>query len=488
MNAEEKIAYLESALRRALEELHQCREQLREFEKVQEQLQRVGEELQQSREQLQKAQARIAELENLKTPPPAFVKENKKKPEEGEKKPRKKREARHNRGRARSATPTETVEHRVVNCPDCHLRLGGISLSRVREVIEIPPPPPVVIGEHRIYKGWCSNCQKWHETPVDLHEEVLGQGRIGVRLASLIATMRTVMRLPIRQIQLYLETMHQVKISNGEIVELLHRIGKHVQPQVSGIKAQIQKSPASQADETTWREDGINGYIWSVSTPTLRYYEYHHSRAGEVVKSLIGKEYQGVLGSDFYAGYNVHEGLHQRCWVHLLGDIHDLKKLQPHDEACLTWAKGVRAIYDEALAWAAYGPDPGLSPAKQSQARVTQQHLYEQRLMDLCRPYLRIDVPQRVLCERVERFLPELFVFVAIPGIPSHNNLAERSLRPLVIARKISGGTRSPKGSQTRMTLASLFATWMAQQLNPFQQCLLALTSTFSPNPPSPSV
>ena len=52
------------------------------------------------------------------------------------------------------------------------------------------------------------------------------------------------------------------------------------------------------------------------------------------------------------------------------------------------------------------------------------------------------------LCERVERFLPELFVFVAYPGVPSDNNLAERSVRPLVIARKISGGTRSPKGSR----------------------------------------
>jgi hypothetical protein len=81
------------------------------------------------------------------------------------------------------------------------------------------------------------------------------------------------------------------------------------------------------------------------------------------------------------------------------------------------------------------------------------------------------------LCERVERFLPELFVFVAFPGVPSHNNLAERSVRPLVIARKISGGTRSPKGSSTRMGLASLFGTWMAQGLNPFFQCLSVLSS-----------
>lgn len=86
----------------------------------------------------------------------------------------------------------------------------------------------------------------------------------------------------------------------------------------------------------------------------------------------------------------------------------------------------------------------------------------------------------RTLCERVERFLPALFVFVAFPGVPSDNTLAERSIRPLVIARKISGGTRSPKGSVTRMGLASLFGTWMAQGLNPFHQCFALLTANFS--------
>ncbi len=73
-----------------------------------------------------------------------------------------------------------------------------------------------------------------------------------------------------------------------------------------------------------------------------------------------------------------------------------------------------------------------------------------------------------------------LFVFVAVPGVPAHNNLAERSVRPLVIARKISGGTRSSKGSETRMGLASLFGTWMARQLNPFHQCLAVLAAKSS--------
>src|SRR5579872_1629542 len=115
MTAEEIITSLEAQLKHALERLTEVTEQL------------------------QAAQARIAELEQLKTPPPAFVKANTVKASEGQKQARKKREAKHNRARPRSQ-PTQLVEHRLVRCPSCALRLGGLTLARVREVIDIPPP------------------------------------------------------------------------------------------------------------------------------------------------------------------------------------------------------------------------------------------------------------------------------------------------------------------------------------------------------------
>lgn len=429
------------------------------------------------REALSQALARIEELEKQKTPPPEFVKANVKKEASHEKKPRKKRDAKHNHGRRRAA-PTQIVEHRLLTCPDCHLHLGGISLGRVREVIEVPPPPPVEVIHHRIFKGWCESCQKWHEAPLDVQGEVLGQGRLGVRLISLIATLRTVMRLPVRQIRDLLQTLHGVQVSVGEIVEVLHRVVRQAQPLLDEWQAHIRASPAVQADETGWREDGLNGYIWSVCTPTLRYYEYHHSRAGEVVKRLIGDQFSGVLGSDFYAGYNIHQGLHQRCWVHFLRDIHDLKKAHPEHAQLWQWANQVKQIYERAKT--APAPDPQLPTTKQQAQRVALQRAFEQELWRVCAPFVHTQAPMRTLCERVERFLPELFVFVAYPGVPPDNNLAERSVRPLVIARKISGGTRSPKGSSTRMGLASLFGTWMARGLNPFQQCLALLSSKTS--------
>ena len=66
--------------------------------------------------------------------------------------------------------------------------------------------------------------------------------------------------------------------------------------------------------------------------------------------------------------------------------------------------------------------------------------------------------------------------FLRLEGLSADNNLAERSIRPLVVVRKISGGSRSEEGPKTRMALASLFETWQARGLNPLRECLNLLS------------
>src|SRR5947209_10594246 len=91
--------------------------------------------------------------------------------------------------------------------------------------------------------------------------------------------------------------------------------------------------------------------------------------------------------------------------VHFLRDVHDLKDDFPQDEDLHAWAKEVKALYEEAVAWVAQDPDPGLSPRKLQQLRVAQQHAFEQRLWKLCQPSAHSSAPHHTLCERVERFL-----------------------------------------------------------------------------------
>jgi hypothetical protein len=91
---------------------------------------------------------------------------------------------------------------------------------------------------------------------------------------------------------------------------------------------------------------------------------------------------------------------------------------------------------------------------------------FEGRLMALCARLLESTAPQPVLCQRVARFLIQLFYFVVDERVPADHNAAERAMRPIAVCRKISGGTRSPQGSETRSIFATLLSTWRLQGLN----------------------
>ena len=168
------------------------------------------------------------------------------------------------------------------------------------------------------------------------------------------------------------------------------------------------------------------------------------------------------------AAYPHYDGPKQRCWAHLLRDIHDLRVLYPYDGSLAQWADAVHQLYRQATTFT-HPSEP---------QRRTAQLTLERRLLALYRPFL--DDPSAVqarLCRRMEKHIKELFVFVAQPEVPPDNNAAERSRRHLVVSRKVSGGTRSERGTDTKMTLASIFGTWRAQALNPIAACRRLLTS-----------
>jgi transposase len=430
--------------------------------------------------QLQTALVRIAELEQRKPAPPAFVKPSRPRASEPQG-PRKKRAAEHNTSRKR-ATPTRIERHVLEHCPDCHYRLSGESLDYRREVIELPPPQPVEVIEHQVIKRWCPCCGRWRSPQLALAGQVIGQGRIGVRVASLVSYLRTSLRLPFRAIQAYLATLHRLRLSVGELVALTHAVRQQLQPLADQLKVAVQASPVIHGDETGWRENGQNGYAWAFVTagpPAVRYFEYDHSRSHRVAQRILGADWRGWLVTDFYAAYNLIPGRHQRCWVHLLRDLHDLKEEYATNPEVLAWAKALRPLYDQACTWVVEHPTPTLAERRAQYADLFT------RACRLGEQYaLTYDHPCCTLAKRVLRHQDELFQFVLVPGLPADNNLAERSIRPLVIMRKISGGSRSEEGTKTRLTLASLLHTWAARSLNPFVECLTALQQPAASVPP----
>jgi len=375
--------------------------------------------------------------------------------------PRKRRA--HGYGRRRM-TPTARQVHADDVCPSCRTPLRGGTIMRRREVIEVIPAR-VEVTEHVYLARRCPRCHgRWQPGP-ELDGVVVGQRRFGNGLLSLIAYLREELRLPIRAIQGYLVTGAGLALSVGSIVEALHLLAARAEEAIGGLQEAIRAGPVLHVDETGWREDGHNGYAWTFSTPTERVF-VHGGRDKGVLTAMVGEEYPGVLVSDFYAVYTGYAGRHQYCWAHLLRDVDELVEQHRQDARVRGWADGVHRLFAQAQAQAQAGAD--LAPA----ARVAARQQCEAALAALCAPYLGVaDAPQRVLCARMDKHLGELFVFVEEPDVPPTNNAAERSLRHLVTSRKISGGTRSAQGTETKMTLATLFGTWRAQGLDPLAEC-----------------
>jgi transposase len=423
------------------------------------------------REQLAAALARLEELTG-KREAPSFVKANTPKPA-GARPPRRQRRKEQNGARRREA-PTQYVRHALPACPDCGYALHGGQVVQRRQVVDLPPPVSVLVTEHQVVARWCPACARWQRPRRVAAGLVLGQGRLGVRLASLVAYLRSSLRLPLRQIQQYLLRVHQLRVSVGGIQDLLRRIHQVAQPALGRLKAQAQRSRWVHADETGWREDGQNGYIWALArggARPVRYFEYHRSRAGTVLDGLLGTEYRGVLLSDFYAAYNGRAPRQQRCWVHLLRDLHTLKEEHAADALVVGWAQAVQATYRTARAFLA-----GPAPPSATQRRGAYRQLVA-RVHQLGQCFARERThPCWALAKRLLRHQAELFQFVLVPGLPADNNEAERAIRPQVIARKVSGGTRSPAGSAIRLGLASLTATWQARGYNPHAQWLALLS------------
>ncbi len=384
------------------------------------------------------------------------------------------------RGRAfvrrREPQPDEVRTHAVECCPECGRELQGGWRHASREVIEVICQTWVV--EHVLMARRCGVCQKRWVPQVEAGEYgVQGKRRFGASVQSLVGTLHIGCRMPMRMIGKLLGELCGVHVSHGEVVKLLDGLKGAGAGELARLKARVRSAPAVCADETGWRQDGENGYLWGFFTEQERYFEYRKSRAGAVPEEILGEDFAGVVTCDFYAGYNK-VGVLQRCWPHLLRDAHELAELNADRPAVVAWGEALRGLYQEAKASClALGERPA-----HHRVRRRERRRLERVAKKLAEPYAEDpEAPQRVLAQRILKHLHELFVFVADPRVPGDNNLAERSLRPAVIARKISGGTRSPKGSDTRMGLMSLLGTCAAQGKGHLQACRELLLPTPAP-------
>lgn len=424
------------------------------------QLQSDNAHLQADNSALSEEVRRLQEELKKKGDPPSWAHANKEQP--ADKPPRTKRARGY--GRRCAAEPDECLTHAVEICPDCGQPLTGGWEAYTHESL-VFPKETVRVVQHVCLARRCGVCGKVVVgRPDPVTYGLVGQRRVDARGMSLITYWHIICRIPLRIIQQLLIALYACDISLGGLREILQGVATAGSADYTSLRDTVREEPWVHMDETGWRENGQNGYVWAAVTPLIRYFERHGTRSGAVPKEILGLEYCGIVICDGYGGYDGLSCQLLRCWVHILRKGHELKMRHPEATDACAWVDIIHQLYLEAQELIS---QPEYAKLVES-IRATYRQSFEQRLLAHVTPALTSTILEQArLAKFISRKINELFVFVQYPDVPSENNPAERAVRPIVIARKVCGGSRSEDGSKTKMILMSLLYTALVRKIDP---------------------
>jgi hypothetical protein len=346
-------------------------------------------------------------------------------------------------------------------CPHCRCRLN--KLRRHRRVVEDLIPSAVEVTCYHTESGRCPHCRRRIESraPAQPPAANVPHGQLGINALATAAILRVRMRLPFRQIAQLLQDLPGLSVSPGGIVKQVKRLARWLEGKYQDLLRQMRASDQVHVDETGWRIDGKNFWLWAFTDPTFTLYHVDASRGGKVPLKLLGRGYDGTVVADFYSAYNRLHADKQRCLVHLMREVRELNENDPAFADCPLSRKLMRWC-KEALRLKKRWEELPDNVYEMKASRL------EDRLEELIQtPWEHADAAR--LCKRLTRHREELTRFLWNEKLEGTNNAAERALRPAVVMRKITGGSRSEAGAAAWAKLASLIRTSDQRNLGVFE-------------------
>jgi hypothetical protein len=357
---------------------------------------------------------------------------------------------------------------RLLPCDEVH--------KHVQEDIVLMPRTRVTQFVHQ--QSLCPRCRRAvHQTgPGELRHCEIGP------VARAVAThLRYDLQIPYRKVQHLMNDLFGLPMVHATAMNFDRKATKLGLPLYQQLQAMIQSADVVHADETSWREDGQNHFVWFAGNDHLAVYRITDNRSAESALQLLGEEFDGTLISDDYAAYNAVGAKHQQtCWNHLRGRALEIQQqiqmIDPPIKAprSLEFCDQLQRF---ALRMCTLGQK--LKSRKLSRANAKAMIPALQRQLRRMAPDKLEHPAAQTLRQRVmEKDWKKLFTFLRIKGVEPTNNHAERSLRFLVIMRKICFGTRSPAGTQSHGILASLLQTAKLQGKSAIQFLIQLLTES----------
>ena len=325
-------------------------------------------------------------------------------------------------------------------CPDCGSTLEDKG-TKTRTVMDCQPVKMKKVVYH-LQRKRCPKCKKLISARPP---GVLAKCLYSNQLLAYVAVQHYIYGNTLGQIE------KQTGIGYSSLVDAMHQLSKRLKHVPNALIEAYRSSEIKHADETGWRTDGNNGYAWLFCTPKISIFRVRKTRSASVAKEVFGeKTLHGVLVVDRYNGYNKMPCSIQYCYAHLLRTVKDLEKDFPENAEIKSFVEALAPQLSNAISLRTL--DITDRQFKRQAAKIKNEII---RIVNRQARHPAIQKIQDIFREKAER----LYHWADDCNVPADNNLAERELRPLVIARKISFGSQSDAGAKTREILMTVLHT-----------------------------
>ena len=360
----------------------------------------------------------------------------------------------------RAAFTPEQIDHRKTHalqrCPvdaghDLELIPGHEKVLQQVELLD----KPFVVTEHVAPAYWCATCQKVHYA--SFPSAVLAGGVCGPRLTSLVCYFKGKMHGSYSGIADFFTDVLGLKVSRGYLAKLIQKAAQVFQQPYLELIDLLPQQTSLNVDETGHKENGARFWTWCFRAKHFAVFKIDPSRSSDVLMEVLGQEFQGILGADFWGAYRKYASqcgvLIQFCLAHLIREVKYLCEFP--DPMVQRYGKAL--LFELKDLFSTLHRRTELTPPVYAHAlAIAEAKICDTAVQPLLHParYPRGQVHRLIenLALRFAEHGEGYFRFITSPDVQPTNNCAEQTMRFVVMDRHVTQGTRSQRGPRVLRT------------------------------------
>jgi transposase len=330
----------------------------------------------------------------------------------------------------------ETIEYEFIAAD----AVGLIPLNEWHSVQQVSLPEKLYcVTEHKARKYLDPKTGRIHIAP--LPDEVRQGGLLAADMTTAVAYMKGKCHMSFSTIQSFFKEVVGLQLSRGLLCKTVLKVSDALQTPYDHLKSKLPQENYLGIDETGHKDNKKLRWSWCFQTS---HYSLFHigSRKCDVLIEILGKNFKGIIGCDYYGAYRKYSrlfnALMQYCLAHLIREIrflaeHSNKTLVRWGKKLLEWLKKMFDTLHKRYRYSQKGYEQKMKKIKQGFLKQVRRPVDHQLARKLAR---------RFKAKAANHY----FRFLTDPNVEPTNNGTEREIRHLVIDRRITQGTRGEAG------------------------------------------